>query len=64
MPERQVSAAGIAHQARQAGFDLPADGAEKRAAQMTRLLAEAEMLRRLPLGTTAPATPWPAAQDV
>lgn len=63
MSERQVSAEGVEHQARQAGFGLPAGGAEKRAAQIARLIDEAETLRRLPLGTTAPATPWPAPRD-
>lgn len=63
MSERQVSAEGVAHQARQAGFDLPAGGAEKRAAQIARLIDDVEMLRRLPLGITAPAMPWLLPRD-
>lgn len=58
MTIREVTPDTVAHLARMGGFALPRDRIEKRARQLARLVDEAERLRELRLGVTAPAVPW------
>ena len=58
MNTREVTPEAVTHLARMAGFALAPDRVAKRAAQLARVVGEAERLRELPLGVTAPAVPW------
>ena len=58
MSAREVTPETVALLARMGGFALAPDRVEKRAAQLARVVGEAEKRRELPLGVTAPALPW------
>lgn len=55
---RDVTGEAVAHLARAAGFEVAAGQAEKRAAQLARIVAQTEQIRQIDLGQTPPAAPW------
>lgn len=58
MVDRLVTPETIQRLAEQGGFRIEADQVVRRARQVGGMVREAEKLRALPLGLTAPAVPW------